>query len=479
MKKQDKNLSQLYHASRRQRMEEVEKLVEDIAKDDPKTFTENFTLERWNRLLKLNNARRYGLGFILLMIICIPAGYGVYRGIVGLIAEPTATTTATTTATASPTSAIFVTETISTSTSVAASTPLTPSAEPTLPPTAANIPDSKFILNNDQIAAQKQPLPSGGAAYYLLTYTDATLVPPSSDQSVWTQATGEAENSYVYAEPNVADVSLEWVMGNSPDSGNYPINVDGYYQVFVSDTTKQSSGDLPYQISVLQNGTNQEGRLVFGESIAFYSSSALGNQKKDGWLPLGVYKIKSGEQLSVKASFTGDGVNFIAVDRLLVVRLSDGDVKLLDALAGMSGSTLISLLDENKADFYVYKDGYQLDMKDWVAAPSVSAWAGQYMSLPESAKKVVKVSWAFPGLFPAGNYKLYALIPESNATVQNATYRWTGNKQIVLNQANQGTWVELGQLTITSEQNMLIDLYFSTVEPGDVGVDAVAIVRLP
>jgi hypothetical protein len=266
-----------------------------------------------------------------------------------------------------------------------------------------------------------------------------------------------------------------------------PFDADGFYAIYVLDMSSQSAGPQSFQI------------LLDGAPVPAYrgSSSVIflmnGEAKaRDRWLPLGVYSIARGQRLQVSVT-TGELTDKtpFAVDRLLIVRINEPTRQMLDLLP--AGRTLVSLLDNAQATFYqdVYnKKTKQLEktrlQDQGVTFSDVLAWNGDFVSKnlgPTGERAPVYVDWEGLNRLPAGEYEVYVWIPAQHATAAGEYILLVDGKPskrdnpATVNQNDyHGEWVTLG--TWRLDQEALVGLHFQVEKgvPGEIGVDAVAIV---
>ena len=346
-----------------------------------------------------------------------------------------------------------------------------PSPTPTEPPTATPIPTSALLLADSQ--ALYPPVPLTGDAYWVLDETHATLQPAQLEPgSPWQKGfSGDPkamDKTFIYA--NKGSVSVTWSMDT-------PFDADGFYAIYVLDPSYQSSGPQSFQV------------LLDGVEVPTYRGSPnviflnYGESKvTDRWLPLGVYSIAQGQSLSVKVTTGELTANApFAVDRLLIVRINEPTRQMLELLP--AGRTLVSLLDNPQATFY--QVGARL-LDQGLTFRDTLAWNGDFVSKnlgPTGERAPVWVDWEALNRLPAGEYEVYVWIPAQHATAAGEYILLVDGKPFkrdnpaTVNQNDyHGEWVTLG--TWRLDREALVGLRFQVEKgiPGEIGVDAVAIV---
>jgi hypothetical protein len=351
---------------------------------------------------------------------------------------------------------------------------LIPTETPTETPTATPIPASAFLLANPQ--QLYPPVPLIGDAYWVLDESRAVLQPPQGAQNApWRN--GESadpkatDRKFIYAAKGV--VTAGWSMDE-------PFDVDGTYAIYVLDTSQQSKG--PQSFQVLLDGAPTTAYRGSSSSVIFLGSAEAKNS--DRWLPLGVYSIARGQSLGVTVT-TGELTADIpfAVDRLLIVRINETTRQMLDALP--AGRTLVSLLDNAQATFYEAN----IKVKDQGATfTDTLAWNGDLLSrgLGETGYVApIQVDWAALNRLPPGEYEVYVWIPAQHATVAGEYILLTDdqpfkrdNPATVNQKDHSGVWLSLGTWKLDKEALVGLRLLVEKNTPGEIGIDAVAIVSV-
>ncbi len=346
-----------------------------------------------------------------------------------------------------------------------------PTAIPTITPTTAPNQPSKFLVD---VAGLYPVLPIAGDSAWVLNERDATVAPQLDDTGVWKKGnstdTGANEEDYYYT--TVGNATVTWEMDQPFETG--------LYQIYVLDTKTNSAG--PYQFNMLLDGS--PATIYKGGNAVIFQDTG---QKADDWLALGAYQIQSGQKLSIRLDIGPlDKTKPFAIDRLLIIKVSDTQKNILDGLP--AGRTLVSLLDDSRASFYELVEGKPVLVKDrGVQIPDALAWDGSFNSrnLATPYVTTIWVDWQPLGRLPAGTYELLVWVPKTNATV-HATYDLLADGELVprdnpapLDQsAYHGEWVSLGTWKMDTEAAVGVRMVIEKGISGEIGVDAVAIVRV-
>jgi hypothetical protein len=124
-----------------------------------------------------------------------------------------------------------------------------------------------------------------------------------------------------------------------------------------------------------------------------------------------VYRVESGRRLSVAVDVPAvEGNKFFALSKLAIVKVTDSQRALYEALP--AGRVLVSLADDASAVLSTKDEGQTF------ASPL--SWGGSFRALPLDSlkgKDQIVVQWTLPGVLPAGQYQVMALIPP-NSTAQ-------------------------------------------------------------
>jgi hypothetical protein len=175
-----------------------------------------------------------------------------------------------------------------------------------------------------------------------------------------------------------------------------------------------------------------------------------------------------------------------AIDCLLIVRLNESARQMLDGLP--SGRPLVSLMDDTQASFYeVLQEGPVYVRDRGNLFNDVLAWNGSFTSrkLEKPYLLSIWVDWLLGNRLPPGIYEVYVWIPNKHATVV-ADYAFLADGQVVerdspatVNQIDHASaWWTLGIWTLDKEATVGLRMIVAAGALGEIGVDAVAIVRV-
>lgn len=368
----------------------------------------------------------------------------------------------------------------------------TPTFTPTPLPTATLTPTpvlpSAFRLAPEQISMLYPPPPiTNGEAYWVIDDTVATFDPPRGTKP-WVDAPSTDPDAkgekFAYAASGA--VSVTWSM-------DQPFDTDGYYQVFIADPAQQSGGVQP-SFEIRADG--QPLQPYRGEARTILQTYQQFN--KDSWRSLGIYALQAGQRLEVSARAENLSQKaMFGADRILIVRLNPAMRAMVDALP--QGRPLVSLLDDGSAEYNTFNKGDEQEAIPFSKAkqlifPVDRSWNGSIHAfpMPAPAREYVnlQINWQPTELLPAGTYEVYVWIPAEHATAiveYQLLASYEGGKPAPVprevpakvNQADwHGQWVTLGTWKIDKEARLGLRLIASLGEAiGEVGVDAVAIVR--
>ena len=357
--------------------------------------------------------------------------------------------------------------------------PDTPTITP-VPPTP--IPPSLYLLPQDEVAALYPPAPTIGGAYWRINDTSAAVqFNPSLELSPWTKehSYDPAAKSEAYVYTNTGNVNVTWAM-------DMPFDTTGYYEVFIVDTEQHSKGFQQFQVLL----DNQPAQLYRGTSQVIFQGNAdrkINGVSVDVWISLGIYQANAGQTMSVGVTLgqLSQDAPF-AVDRLLIVRLNESASQMLDGLP--AERTLVSLMDDSQASFFeVLKEG-PVKVKDrGDPFNDVQAWNDSFISrvLEKPYIAPIWVEWLLGNRLPPGTYEVYIWIPAKHATLV-ADYALLADGKVVersnpaqVNQADHaGVWWTLGTWTLDKEATVGLRLIVAAGVTGEIGVDAVAIVKV-
>ncbi len=353
-----------------------------------------------------------------------------------------------------------------------------PTPTPTFLPTA--IPASAFLVSD--ITTLYPAVPAGADFAWVLDQNRLLSEPALTDAAVWTPAKSEdpASNARDYFYTTTGGASIAWQMDVPVDSG--------LYAFYVLDTLKNSTGAQIF--AVMLDG--QQASPYRGQSDVLFGE---GKQKTDDWLPLGFYEVSGGQTLSVQATIGSlpKDTSF-AVDRLLVLKISDRQRPMIDALP--TGRVLASLVDDQRA-VYLLQFTEKPSLEQGVPYNDSSAWNDTYRSLDLKAwdqntyGNEIWVDWNPLGKLSAGEYELYVWIPAQHATaivdfklfVEKGELKRSTDATLNMKDVT-GAWKSMGSWSLPDDSSvrvrMVVNRKSQTAGEGNVeiGVDAVALVRV-
>ncbi len=362
------------------------------------------------------------------------------------------------------------------------SVPPTPVLPTPIPPTP--VPPSVYILPPNDAATLYPPAPVSGDAYWLIDDKSPALKlnpPLDSSPKTWLDGNSYDVNAksehYIYTA--VGNANVTWTM-------DVPFDTTGYYEVFIVDTEQYSKG--PQQFQVLLD--NQSVQSYRGTSQVIFQGNAdrkINGISVDAWISLGIYQANAGQTMSVGVTLgqLSQDAPF-AVDRLLIVRLNESASQMLDGLP--AERTLVSLMDDSQASFFEVLKEVPVKVKDrGDLFNDVQAWNDSFISrvLEKPYIAPIWVEWLLGNRLPPGTYEVYIWIPAQHATIV-ANYAMLADGKVVersnpaqVNQADHpGVWRSLGTWTLDTEATVGLRLIVAAGVTGEIGVDAVAIVRV-
>lgn len=364
-------------------------------------------------------------------------------------------------------------------------TPRPPTATPTIAPTITPtpIPDSQFLLLDDTILLPKAPTRFEKA--WLLNNEDAILQPRfGGENSPWqigvdTLSDGEHEK-YYYTD--VSDVYVKWELDR-------PVKEPGLYQIFFLDTRRYSETSVLFE--VLSNGEVLE--PIIGAKQVYLDIAEY--QEEPRWVSLGFYRFNVGIQLAVQADIELHGTKSFAIDRLLILKVSEDVVWIEDEdfnLYRWPDWFTYILADDTDAEFASYRGdtlaGYtsSVNIKTWLGVEHVSdlgSWNRGYRTISadhRDGKGNILVIWQ-PQRVPAGLYQVWVRIPK-HASVVEGVYGLIVNDEFTniylddqRNASQLRRWIPIGLATILEESTVSVYLAVDQELPGDIVVDAVAL----
>lgn len=342
-----------------------------------------------------------------------------------------------------------------------------PTPSPTLTPTASPtlLPFAGYILTSPEEVIP--PVPVQGPFMQLLTYENAEALPPFSDSRFWSLSRGDVTHYYTVADSTPGQLYLNWPVGQL-DAGTY--------QLYVLDTVSFSEGEHAFQVWL---GSVPVKPFRGTSHIIFESDQTRPPQQEKVWLPIGSYEVKYGQYMSVAADSTSLAHQNFAASRLLIIKLRDDDVRILEGLP--SERPLEMLLD----DIYVKEN------PKWESSDSADAWNGSYkaFSWDGVGPQQITFIWEGHGILTPGQYELLVHLPHDAKDVK-VKYDLLQNGQEVKLETprdeSQGVctetpslcsegWVSWGIWTLRNEGRVSIRL--TALGSGRIVADAVALVR--
>jgi hypothetical protein len=270
-----------------------------------------------------------------------------------------------------------------------------------------------------------------------------------------------------------------------------PFNA-GTYAVYIIDTAKASIGSYP--MDVLLDGTVIPPLRGQG-SVSFQNDG----QKTDSWLLVGMYEVGNGQRMSIRVSIDAlTSETPFALDRLLIVKLSDSQVQMVNLLP--VNRPLVSLLDDNRASFYELVSGSPVQVVNrGQNYTDTLSWGNSLLSrnLTPALNVPLWVEWQGVGQTPAGAYEVYVWIPALHASIQ-ANYAFLLNGQPIqfdgsevrpdsgteefLRPVNQndhsGIWYSLGIWRLQTPGIAGMRMIIPENTTGEACIDSIAIVRV-
>jgi hypothetical protein len=368
---------------------------------------------------------------------------------------------------------------ISSTPTIAPTLTLTPTLTftPTITLTPTPVPPSNYLLPNERVSSLYPQSPVLGDAYWLIDDTTAILEHPlDSPDQIWQSGTSRDRNAqnekFIYTVKG--NTRAAWFM-------DVPFDQTGYYQIFVLDTQQFSSQQQNFTIFLDQQAV----QAYRGTSQVIFENSG---RAADEWISLGVYQANAGQSLIVQAKLgeLTEETPF-AVDRVLIVRLNEASRQILDLLP--TGRTLVSLLDDSEARFLEVVGGTAPTQTQDRGSlfNDVMAWNGSFSSrtLAEPASFPIWVDWTPANRLTAGTYEVQVWVPAQHATIITE-YALLGDEKMVerpnpapVNQKDHpGAWVTLGTWDLPEEAAVSLRMIIAAGMTGDIGVDAVAILRV-
>ncbi len=349
---------------------------------------------------------------------------------------------------------------------------LTPSPSPT--PSPPPLPTSKHQL---QDLFDLYPSIPGvqGTAIVLNEHVNVTVSPDFSHPQWSHSATIEAQIGYEIAEPYYA------TLGSAMAIWMTDVPLDrGAYEIYFLDTLYSSAGSLEFLIRL---GDMPLQPVLGNARIDLLSTRFEPRQIEDQWRYLGLYLLDQPGWLSVTTAWEARDLNtIVAIDRVLIVRLPETSRQLLDRLPP---NRLKYVLDDDNAEIRFNQPIY--------SETNHLAWGDQYQYIINPAEDLT-VTWTLPELAPVGQYEVLVWIPEEHATAEvsyrvlindNPTPHDNGFEELGVNQRDieGGNWYSLGTWSTPRIYEFPVKLSLileaRAGSNGEVGIDAVALVKMP
>lgn len=352
----------------------------------------------------------------------------------------------------------------------------TASPQPTITPqptaTATPYPESAYGI---EAIALEPPLPGLEGTVFVLNDDYATAEPPLnsprwSPSSVIAEQLGTLINEKYYATFGMG--SITWQMDKPLQPGSY--------EIYVMDTLYSSSG--PLNFSVKEGSRELPPISGAGKSINFLSNRFEPRQVFDKWRSLGIYVLDSSGLLSVSTAWLErDENNIVAVDRVLVVPISEGNSSIL---ARLPADRERFILDDSAARF----EGVQF----MVPVTDRLAWDSSFETIINPSNDI-KVTWEYPDPLPIGTYEIAIWVPEAKGDavvnyhlfINDVEELRSDNQPLTFAQGNYpgGQWVSLG-VWVTPRIyekpvsiKLVMEIPANTV--GEAAVDAIALLHSP
>jgi hypothetical protein len=437
-----------------------------------------------------------GAGILVVLLILLAAGYFIYNSSPDYFQQLLRGTYTPTTLMATELPTEIYTET-PTQTPTVSSSP-TPAFSPT------PMSPSGFVVAPSDLPNIYPALPVAADAAWLFDETARTdpnldpfvnVTPPLSDSKAWLPGyrdpntkgaiNGAGKNNFYIQAGNA---TIVWTMDQPFDAG--------MYAVYILDTLKNSAGSVDFTVSLDGTVTTP----VRGQNTVIFQDAG---QKTDAWLPLGFYDVTGGQKMSVQVVLSAlTSKTPFTLDRLLIVKISASQKTMLMDKGLPEARPLVTLLDDPNTRFYEQVSGQApVEVKNHGQAfTDALAWNNSFLSRnkPDTYLNPIQVDWQPAGRLPVGTYELFVWIPAQHATIA-ANYalladgipiQFTGapvaadtGPEAYLRPLNQqdhsSEWYSLGTWTLQTEASVGVRMLIAGNASGDIGVDAVAIVRVP
>jgi serine/threonine protein kinase len=364
----------------------------------------------------------------------------------------------------------------------------TPSPTPTETPTPTPIPTStpepiacafsSFCVEDPDIF--NPPAPSGGESFWLMRLADAEVSPPISEATGWLSVAAEDSGGigdYQYLPQVVEPVQIVW-------RKDQPLQ-EGFYKLYVLDTLAHSDGRQQFEILL----NDEPAPLHRGISAVIFNDIAAGQRTHD-WLAIGVYEAKRGQRLTVQLTVQTRDQPF-AIPQLLLVKLGEPELSILAQLpdAQLQGRPLYTLLDDERAQFYIYDGTNTRYLISGQIFPSIItdsvAWNGshQIRDLVFSRDSRARVEWSPLGRLPAGEYELLVWTPPNSTSVIVSYDLFSPDDAVNIERDNpavppppndnlEGYWETLGTWRVCNVAEAPIGVHLTTIVADNRTVDA-------
>ncbi len=478
-------LQKIYSAYQRKNSHEIERLVKELPDPQDKTLLAGLNSAAWESIASAVRQREkiviasviamaslitVGLFFVLAILawraMAIPAP-------IPIVAGPTAGLTPTSTEPAKPID-----------TSVPANTP-TATDTPSPTATATQVPTSQYLQNSAEISPV---LP--GAYEEVWVLNDDSPAWESNAANAWSSDTYKTTDKLTEPYQYQGNKTEETAAFNVSYSMDVPQPVDGLYEILVMDTPLNSSEHFTYEVSL--DGAPIEPELGTRQ-VNFISSKTLPPQKDPLWVSLGFYHMKAGQRLQIKTMVPVLPANsFFAVDRIVIGKISKEQDAVLSHLKMNIPKplSLVTLLDDFNTIHEIYNGNsfVEASTPKWEFSESSNAWEDKFQYLGAWGN-TIKVTWGMPARsLLAGKYQLWVKIPDTHASVAEAEYYLLVNgkkmpslvgDQKVVQSTSTGQWVPAGEYSLGADATVQVVMEVKKGVAGEIGIDAVALVRVP
>lgn len=348
----------------------------------------------------------------------------------------------------------------------------TQTAPPT--PTPSPQPPSAYLLP-DLSSLQPPILDLQGSVAVLLNEDTNVLANPDFTHPQWYHSSliGEQLGGIEFIEPYYATFgpgSVVWWM-------DVPLD-PGLYEIYILDTLYSSAGPLDFQVTL---GETLLTPIIGMPHVEYQSSQFENPQQFDLWHSIGVYDLDQINLLSIATYWEArDEFSIVAIDRVLIVRLSDSLRELINQLPQDRYKFVI---DEQQADYETFQD--------WIMKDDALSWNDQFQIMINPPIDT-KVTWELPDVVPINQYEIMAWIPEIRGTAEVGYKLLANGNEIprepigdppVTMQGNWlgGKWISLGFWNIPPYYgnyiNLTLEMEIKAGTVGDVAIDAISFIK--